>query len=64
MAFTYTPKARVQRPAPHFSGTAVVDGTFEGERVRDSLSRERPHPFHITSSALHLHHYRPRTTLH
>jgi peroxiredoxin 2/4 len=22
--------ARVQKPAPHFSGTAVVDGTFEG----------------------------------
>lgn len=31
MAFpAYTPKARVQKPAPHFSGTAVVDGTFEG----------------------------------
>ncbi|KAI4611513.1 Peroxiredoxin TSA1-B [Alternaria novae-zelandiae] len=30
MAFTaYQPKARVQKPAPHFSGTAVVDGTFE-----------------------------------
>ena len=29
-AFTaYTPKARVQKPAPHFTGTAVVDGTFE-----------------------------------
>lgn len=26
----YTPKARVQKPAPAFSGTAVVDGTFEG----------------------------------
>ncbi|KAF2877036.1 thioredoxin-like protein [Massariosphaeria phaeospora] len=26
---SYTPKARVQKPAPHFSGTAVVDGTFE-----------------------------------
>lgn len=25
----YTPKARVQKPAPAFSGTAVVDGTFE-----------------------------------
>jgi peroxiredoxin (alkyl hydroperoxide reductase subunit C) len=25
----YTPKARVQKPAPQFSGTAVVDGTFE-----------------------------------
>ncbi|KAF2196158.1 thioredoxin-like protein [Delitschia confertaspora ATCC 74209] len=25
----YTPKVRVQKPAPHFSGTAVVDGTFE-----------------------------------
>ena len=22
--------ARVQRPAPHFEGTAVIDGTFEG----------------------------------
>jgi hypothetical protein len=30
MSYTYTPKARVQKPAPHFSGTAVVDGTFEG----------------------------------
>lgn len=31
MAFAaYTPKARVQKPAPPFSGTAVVDGTFEG----------------------------------
>lgn len=31
MAFAaYTPKARVQKPAPAFSGTAVVDGTFEG----------------------------------
>ena len=30
---TYTPKARVQKPAPAFSGTAVVDGTFEGESV-------------------------------
>ncbi|KAL1613192.1 cTPxI [Paraconiothyrium brasiliense] len=30
MAFAaYTPKARVQKPAPPFSGTAVVDGTFE-----------------------------------
>ncbi|KAL5113486.1 cTPxI [Pleosporales sp. CAS-2024a] len=30
MAFpAYTPKARVQKPAPHFSATAVVDGTFE-----------------------------------
>ncbi|KAK3216798.1 hypothetical protein GRF29_1g991950 [Pseudopithomyces chartarum] len=30
MAFAaYTPKARVQKPAPAFSGTAVVDGTFE-----------------------------------
>ena len=27
----YTPKARVQKPAPAFSGTAVVDGTFEGK---------------------------------
>ncbi|KAH8719397.1 thioredoxin-like protein [Phaeosphaeriaceae sp. PMI808] len=26
---TYTPKVRVQKPAPHFSGTSVVDGTFE-----------------------------------
>lgn len=25
----YTPKARVQKPAPHFSGQAVVDGAFE-----------------------------------
>ncbi|KAF2007605.1 thioredoxin-like protein [Amniculicola lignicola CBS 123094] len=25
----YTPKVRVQKPAPHFSATAVVDGTFE-----------------------------------
>lgn len=25
----YTPKVRVQKPAPHFQGTAVVDGTFE-----------------------------------
>jgi hypothetical protein len=23
----------VQKPAPAFSGTAVVDGTFEGESV-------------------------------
>lgn len=31
MAFpAYTPKARVQKPAPHFSSQAVVDGTFEG----------------------------------
>lgn len=29
MAYAYTPKARVQKPAPHFSGTAVVDGAFE-----------------------------------
>ncbi|KAL6712400.1 cTPxI [Coniothyrium glycines] len=30
MAFPgYTPKARVQKPAPHFSGQAVIDGTFE-----------------------------------
>ncbi|KAF1948555.1 thioredoxin-like protein [Byssothecium circinans] len=29
MAYAYTPKARVQKPAPPFSGTAVVDGTFE-----------------------------------
>ncbi|KAH6334456.1 hypothetical protein HBI37_161130 [Parastagonospora nodorum] len=30
MAFpAYTPKARVQKPAPNFSTTAVVDGTFE-----------------------------------
>jgi hypothetical protein len=34
MAFpAYQPKARVQKPAPHFSGTAVVDGTFEGESL-------------------------------
>ncbi|KAI9824665.1 MAG: Peroxiredoxin TSA1-B [Sarea resinae] len=26
---SYTPKARVQHPAPAFQGTAVVDGTFE-----------------------------------
>jgi hypothetical protein len=39
MAFpAYQPKARVQKPAPHFSGTAVVDGTFEGE----SLSHAYP----------------------
>lgn len=31
MAFAaYTPKARVQKPAPPFSGTGVVDGLFEG----------------------------------
>jgi len=31
MAFpAYTPKARVQKPAPHFSSQAVVDGAFEG----------------------------------
>jgi hypothetical protein len=30
MSFSaYTPKVRVQKPAPDFSGTAVVDGTFE-----------------------------------
>lgn len=30
MAYSaYQPKARVQKPAPHFTGTAVVDGTFE-----------------------------------
>ncbi|KAF2240400.1 thioredoxin-like protein [Trematosphaeria pertusa] len=29
MSYTYTPKARVQKPAPHFAGTAVVDGIFE-----------------------------------
>lgn len=26
--------ARVQHPAPAFKGTAVVDGTFEGEFVK------------------------------
>ncbi|KAF2704046.1 peroxiredoxin TSA1 [Pleomassaria siparia CBS 279.74] len=26
---SYTPKVRVQKPAPHFSGTAIVDGVFE-----------------------------------
>lgn len=35
MAFpAYTPKARVQKPAPHFSSTAVIDGTFEGTHAR------------------------------
>ncbi|USP82577.1 hypothetical protein yc1106_09851 [Curvularia clavata] len=30
MAYSaYQPKARVQKPAPQFTGTAVVDGTFE-----------------------------------
>ena len=39
MAFNaYTPKVRVQKPAPAFSGTAVVDGTFEGT----SALRMRP----------------------
>ena len=39
MAFpAYTPKARVQKPAPHFSGTAVVDGTFEGMRSSHHLT--------------------------
>jgi hypothetical protein len=33
----YTPKARVQKPAPHFSGTAVVDGTFEGTFLTSTL---------------------------
>ncbi|KAF2651229.1 thioredoxin-like protein [Lophiostoma macrostomum CBS 122681] len=29
MASAYSPKVRVQKPAPHFAGTAVVDGAFE-----------------------------------
>jgi hypothetical protein len=41
----YTPKARVQKPAPHFSGTAVVDGTFEGTyHTQPDLLCTQSHP--------------------
>ncbi|CAI6336802.1 unnamed protein product [Periconia digitata] len=41
MAFAaYTPKARVQKPAPDFSGTAVVDGTFEGNLTQYTSSKQ------------------------
>jgi peroxiredoxin (alkyl hydroperoxide reductase subunit C) len=36
----YTPKARVQKPAPAFAGTAVVDGTFEGASIANGTHAE------------------------
>jgi hypothetical protein len=63
MAFAaYTPKARVQKPAPPFSGTAVVDGTFEGRPTTilpqyhsPSPSSSRPASRHPTHTAPHHH---------
>jgi len=42
MAFpAYTPKARVQKPAPHFSSQAVVDGAFEEVSLTDYTSAKK-----------------------
>jgi hypothetical protein len=55
----YTPKVRVQKPAPHFSGTAVVDGTFEGTLLhfphgyllQHQLTLPSYHTIHLTNPA-------------
>jgi len=43
----YTPKVRVQKPAPHFSGTAVVDGAFEGKISTIPKCTTAPHNEHL-----------------
>lgn len=47
MSYTYTPKARVQKPAPHFAGTAVVDGIFEGTPSALTLPAARAVPLYL-----------------
>jgi hypothetical protein len=40
----YTPKVRVQRPAPQFKSTAIIDGAFEGAFLRPT--HHFRHPIH------------------
>ena len=44
----YTPKVRVQRPAPQFKSTAVIDGAFEGTFPRPNPPRRHPVPLSQT----------------
>ncbi|KAF2752351.1 thioredoxin-like protein [Sporormia fimetaria CBS 119925] len=41
MAYAYTPKVRVQKPAPPFAGTSVVDGAFEDLNLADYLAKRK-----------------------
>jgi hypothetical protein len=51
----YTPKVRVQRPAPQFKSTAIIDGAFEG-----ALSRPSPPLRHLILRVKHLQSTRPQ----
>lgn len=53
-------KAWVQKPAPHFRGTAVVDGAFEGTRSSSlsnhvRLDQELTKPRRDIAHNLHIH---------